>query len=137
MTSNGSDKKQVLMGEFNSDINIDRMNLADKVFLIPSIKAKWIGIYAAYRDELDKYNTTLAVLRANQRKLERNKLKVAVSDEELAKLKFKNTKDIEDLENTIADHGALLDLLGDLKKSVSFLGNDVRNITEYLKLELL
>ena len=137
MTNNGQKIITDLFNEYYNDVDITRFNLEEKSLLIPTLKAKWIQQYATHKNELDILQQDMDILRDNQVKLERNKLKVAVSNEELVKMKFKNTKDIEALQKSIYDHISILETLGELKKAIAFLGNDVKNILDYIKLETL
>ena len=137
MTDNGKNILTDLFNEYYEDIAITKFNLEEKTLLIPTLKAKWIQQYAVYNHELDILQKDMDTLRNNQSLLERNKLKVSVTTEELSKMKFKNSKDIEDLAEKIHDYVSILETLGELKKVISFLGNDVRNILDYIKLETL
>lgn len=137
MTKEGYKVLGDLKEEYVGDVSITRMNLEEQTFRVPVLKAKWIGQYSHYKHELSILQSNMEVLRAKQMKLDRNRLKVSVSDEELAKMKIKNTDQMRDVEVNISDHIEILEVLGEFKKIISFLGNDVRNVLDYLKLEVL
>ena len=134
MTDEGFKKMQELLDEYSSDLSLNPMNLEDKTLEAPAYPAKWIGIHHTYRHELQILNGKLAVAREQEDRLIRGKLKIGVSDEQVRKLKAKKHEEMQELEEKIADHKELIEMLSKLEKSAGFYRNDIRNAVEHAKL---
>ena len=132
---NRIDKVNEIIKEFEDDLRLTMFNLEETTMLSPTYVSKWIGIYAKYKYDLETKQNTFTKMRENEDAVIRKALKVDASDNDIAKLRMKYGKELNDIQDDIDDYKEYVRVLGELKQAVSFYRNDVRNALQFRSIE--
>lgn len=116
------------------DLTITRLNLEEKALQVPAIKHFWVG--------------KLIEAKRNLRKLEDEKKEILkqVNDNkeimlELSKASINkmiiNSPKIQEINNKIKDTEEIIEYLTYCEKIFNYMGNDIKNIIDLIKMETL
>lgn len=131
------EKMHEFLGEYTEDVRFDRLNIADKAMECPAIKAKWTSRYITYLNMLDATKKQFN-LKMKEVSLEiRNKSPVALSPAMVTVKAIDDYPVIQALQERIDIIESLIRQTDNILKTVRYLANDISNIIDTQKLELL
>jgi chromosome segregation ATPase len=136
MTEKGYAELKKLQEKYIEDVSINMMNVGDKSMLAPTIKARWTSELYAHRHQLDQFEKQLAKLRHDDELVTRKNMKVQLSDAEVKKFRSKNNQKMNEVQDCIDDLREIVSFLGECQKLSAFYGTDVKNVLDYMKLDV-
>lgn len=119
--------------DIEKDLDINRMNLGDKVFNVPAIKHFWVAKLIEAKRNLRELNV-----------LKKKTLNDLSNDDKVIALKLSSAKNvlnnlpsIQEINNQIEETEEIIEYLTYAEKIFNYLGNDIKNIIDLLKMENL
>jgi hypothetical protein len=121
--------------EFNNDVFITRENSFEKSMMIPTLKAKWVGIKHQQTRLLHALEDKRARLKHTHQVALSGNSKIALAPHEVEKLQIVAKDELRSMDEQIAEYRDTVEYVKDLVQAIMFIGTDVKNIVELRKLE--
>lgn len=121
--------------EFMNDVMITRANCLEKSMMIPTLKAKWIGIKHQQTQLLRKLEDKRKRLKHTHQVALSGNSKITLTPHDVEKLNIVAKDELGDMDEQILEYKATIVYLEDLVKAIMWIGTDVRAIVDMIKHE--
>ena len=122
--------------ESSIDTNIDRLNVTEVQEKLVNNKHKWSARLINHKIKLNKYRNQRFTILEEKIEEYQNTQPVMVN-KSIAEKAVSKKKDIRVIDNKIENEILIIQHVENIYKNISFATNDIKNLVELMKLEML
>jgi hypothetical protein len=121
--------------EIARDAHVDELNVKDVAMRLPAIKHKWVSRLIAHKRSLYQLEQQKEQLVEAALKRMKEKTDIQLSNNAM-KTKIDSSPQMKQINDDIADQKSIIDYLEHVESIFRYMTNDIKNVTEIMKLEL-
>ena len=121
--------------EIARDAHVDELNVKDVAMRLPAIKHKWVSRLIAHKRSLYQLEQQKEQLVEAALKRMKEKTDIQISNNAM-KTKIDSSPQMKQINDDIADQKSIIDYLEHVESIFRYMTNDIKNVTEIMKLEL-